>query len=180
MTLKPMTYLVSFTLFVMLFMGLGGYVGYHKIADHLLAQAFLEATPLDVQFRSDREGTLMCWEETVAVKDGGFATISASNRPRPVSIALSLPGGHSASATPPTAVLPLQGNERTEDVRIDRAGRFLYVRVFASSDIPSKETTWLCRFDLQGRKPTRRIAVNPATLPPAFRPGPLPASQGAS
>lgn len=175
MTLKPMTYLVSFTLFVMLFMGLGGYVGYHKIADHLLAQAFLDATPLDVQFQTDRAGTLMRWEATVPVKDGGLATISATNRPQPVSIAYSPSGSLSARSGSPTEVLPLQANERTEDIRLDREGRYLYVRVFAFSDIPSMETTWLCRFDLQTRRLTRRIAVNPATLPPAFRPGPVPA-----
>lgn len=175
MTLKPMTYLVSFTLFVMLFMGLGGYVGYHKIADHLLAQAFLDATPLDVQFQSDREGTVVRWEETIPVKGGGFATISACNRSQPVSIAFSPGGGQPSGVAHQTEVLPLQANERTEDVRLDRAGSNLYVRVFATSDIPSKETTWLCRFDLKTRRLTRRIAVSPATLPAAFRPGPMPA-----
>ena len=52
-TFKPMTYLVSFTLFVLTFTALGAYVGYGKIADQLLTQGYLEATPLRMQVLPD-------------------------------------------------------------------------------------------------------------------------------
>jgi hypothetical protein len=66
--------------------------------------------------------------------------------------------------------IPLAANERTEDVRIDKAGRYLYARVIAASQIKSKETTWLYKYDLRGRKLVRRASVSPVLLPTPFRP----------
>ena len=42
MNFKPTTYLASFAGFVILFMGLGGYVGYVKITEHLLIISYLD------------------------------------------------------------------------------------------------------------------------------------------
>jgi hypothetical protein len=169
MTFKPMTYLVSFTLFVLLFMGLGGYVGYHKIADHFLTQAFLDATPLQVHVQADPAGPLLRWEERVALERGESASILATSRSQPISIRYA-----EAAASPQAPAqeygIPLAAKERTEDLRVDRAGRYLYARVFAASSLKAEETTWLCKYDLRGRRLLRRIAVNPILLPPPFRP----------
>lgn len=170
MTFKPMTYLVSFTLFVMLFMGLGGYVGYNKIADHLLAQGFLEATPMDVHALVDPRGQVLRWEGKVPLPGGLAASIMASNRPLPISIQYSDEGGATAQPSPGVKGIPLAPNERTEDLRIDKTGRYLYARVFATSDIKAKETTWLYKYDLQRRKLVRRSSASPIMLPAPFRP----------
>lgn len=164
MTFKPTTYLISFTLFVMLFMALGGYVGYGKMADHFLAQAFLEATPINVQVQEDPQGRVLRWEDQVALPGGGVASILASSRPVPISIHYS--GDLGAAVT----AIPLAANERTEDLRLDKAGRYLYARVLATSNLKAKETTWLCKYDLQGRKLQRRASTNPLLLPAPFRP----------
>jgi hypothetical protein len=68
------------------------------------------------------------------------------------------------------AGISLASNERTEDIRIDKTGHYLYARVFATSEIKSKDTTWLYKFDLQSRKMTRRASVSPNLLPTPFRP----------
>ncbi len=164
MTFKPMTYLVSFTLFVMLFMGLGGYFGYGKIADHFLVQAYLDAHSIQSRVQADAKGNVLRWEETVPLPQGGVVRISASNRPLPIAIR------YSDEPAASGADIPLAAQERAEDLRIDQAGRYLYARVFASSDIKLKEATWLCKFDLQKRKVARRTAVNPILLPAPFRP----------
>lgn len=164
MTFKPMTYLVSFTMFVLLFMALGGYFGYGKIADHFLVQAYLEAHSIQSRVQADAKGNILRWEDTVALPQGTLVRISASNRPQPIAIRYA----DDLNAT--GADLPLAANERTEDLRIDQAGRYLYARVFATSDIKLKEATWLCKFDLQKRRVARRTAVNPILLPAPFRP----------
>ena len=163
-TMKPMTYLVSFTLFVILFMCLGGYVGYGRMADHFLPQAYLDAAPVNVLVLSDRQGPLLHWEATVPLPDGAYARILASNRPEPISIS------YSGQATPSVGGIPLAANERTEDLRIDPAGRYLFARVFASSGLKNEETTWLCKYDLRSRRLVRRSSVNPRLLPALFRP----------
>ncbi len=164
MTFKPMTYLVSFSLFVMLFMALGGYFGYGKIADHFLVQAFLEAHSIQSYVQSDAKGNVLRWEDTVAQPQGPVVRISASNRPQPIAIRYA----DDLNAT--GADLPLAAQERVEDLRVDRSGRYLYARVFAPSEIKLKEATWLCKFDLQKRRVARRTAVNPILLPAPFRP----------
>jgi len=162
MTFKPMTYLVSFTLFVLLFMALGAYVGYGRITDHLLAQSFLDATPLPVQVLADAKGPLLRWEDRVALPQGGAVTLAASNRALPIALRFA----DEAMARE----LPLAAHERTEDLRLDAACRYLYARVFAASDLKDKETTWLCKYDLQRRRLVRRTSVNPILLPAPFRP----------
>jgi len=164
MTFKPMTYLVSFSLFVMLFMALGGYFGYGRIADHFLVQAFLEAHPLPSRVQADAKGNLLRWEDTVVLPQGTLVRISASNRPLPIAIRY-------ADAPDATGTdLPLAALERVEDLRLDRSGRYLYARVFAPSEIKQKEATWLCRFDLHQRRIARRAAVNAILLPAPYRP----------
>ena len=170
MTFKPMTYLVSFTLFVLLFMGLGGYVGYGKLADHFLIQAYLEAAPINAQIQMDRQGQMLHWDDKVPLQQGVVARISAYNRPQPITVQYSDDSVPTMPAPAPLAGIALAPNERTEDVRVDRSGHCLYARVFAPSEIKSKETTWLYRFDLQGRKVSRRTSVNPILLPAPFRP----------
>ncbi len=170
MTFKPMTYLVSFTMFVLLFMGLGGYVGYGKLADHFLIQAYLEAIPIHAQVQTDPQGPMLRWDEKLPLQRGLVARISAVNRPQPVTVQYSDEAGSSMPQPSPPVGIPLAVNERTEDVRVDRAGRCLYVRVFAPPELKLKETTWLYRFDLQGRKVSRRTSVNPILLPAPFRP----------
>ena len=68
MTFKPMTYLVSFTAFVLLFMGLGGWVGYTKLAEHFLAQAYLEALPIRLSVQRDEKGAVVRWQDKVALQ----------------------------------------------------------------------------------------------------------------
>jgi hypothetical protein len=170
MTFKPMTYLVSFTAFVMLFMGLGGYVGYAKLADLFLAKAYQEALSLNVHVQVDQQGNLVRWEDQVPLQHGGSASITASNRSLPISIHYSDESEPTLQPAPRETGIPLAANERTEDVRIDRAGRYLYARVFATSQIKSKETTWLYKYDLQRRKILRRSSISPILLPAPFRP----------
>lgn len=165
MTFKPMTYLVSFTLFVLLFMGLGGYFGYVKIADHFLTQAFLEATPLNVQVVVDGHGNRLHWDDQVPLQQGGSARIIANNRTPELSI-----GYSSDSAPTEITVIPLAANERTEDVRADKVGRYLFARVLTLSSIKSQEITWLYKYDLRKRKVVNRATVNPIVLPAPFRP----------
>jgi len=170
MTFKPMTYLVSFAIFVMVFMGLGGYVGYSKIADHFLAQAFLDSLPIQAQVQSDQQGNVVRWEGRVPLPQGEFASIAASNRSAPIEIRFS--GEPASGSTPPmrATAIPLAANERTEDLRLDKANRYLFARVFATSPIKEKETTWLLRYDLQSRRVVRRATTNPILLPRPFRP----------
>jgi hypothetical protein len=170
MTFKPMTYLVSFALFVLLFMALGGYAGYTKIADHFLAQAFLDATPINGHVQLDAQGPVVRWEDRVLLRSGGVAVISASSRVPLISIQFPDDPGSSGQASSRGSGINLAVNERTEDLRIDREGRYLYVRVLATSNIKAKESTWLYKYDLQRRRPLRTSAVNPITLPTPFRP----------
>jgi hypothetical protein len=170
MTFKPMTYLVSFALFVMLFMALGGYVAYGRIADHLLAQAFLEATSLNLQVVAEPLGPAVRWEDKVPLPRGGYAHVLASSRSSPISIRYSDEPEPAAQAALGERGILLTADERTEDLRIDKAGRFLYARVFAAATAQAKDTTWLYKFDVQGRRLIRRTPVNPAMLPPPFRP----------
>jgi len=170
MTFKPMTYLVSFTLFVMLFMGLGGYVGYSKIADHYLAQSYLDALSINVQVLVDPQGNVLRWEDKVPLPHGVSARIIASNRSLPISIYYSDEPGPTAQPSSGVNGIPLAANERTEDIRIDQAGRYLFARVFAASALKSEGTTWLYKYDLQRRKFLRRTSVNPITLPAPFKP----------
>ena len=80
MKFKPTTYLASFAGFVILFMGLGGYVGYGKIAEHLLVIAYLDALPVNAQRYLTRitelTGVPLCMvtvgserDETIVFKD---------------------------------------------------------------------------------------------------------------
>ena len=170
MTFKPMTYLVSFTAFVMLFMGLGGYVGYSKLADLFLAKSYLDALSINSHVLVDQQGNVLHWEDQVPLQHGVSASITASNRSLPISIHYS---GGSVSALPvsPGVVdIPLAANERTEDIRVDRTSHYLFARVFATSPIKSKETTWLYKYDLERRKILRRASVSPVLLPVPFRP----------
>jgi hypothetical protein len=64
----------------------------------------------------------------------------------------------------------MAANEHTEDLRLDPTGRYLFARVLASSNIPSKATTWLYKYDFRRRKWLRRTSVNPILLPTPFRP----------
>lgn len=169
MTFKPMTYLVSFTLFVLLFMALGGYVGYGKIADHFLTQGFLDARSINVHVEGDQQGTLLHWEDKVQVQPGLFASIRADNRSVPLSITYS-DVTSPAPSSPKVAAIPLAAHEHVEDIRIDAPNRYLYVRVFAAARTKSEEITWLYRFDLKTRKPSRHTAVNPILLPAPFKP----------
>ncbi len=166
MTIKPWTYLISFTLFVMIFMALGGWVGYVKIAEHLLTQGYLDASSLQTQLLPDPGGPLLRWEDRVALPQGGFASISASRRAEPLSIRYTAPGQPQAGLLE----IPLASNERTEDVRVDRAGRYLFLRVLTGAKLKSEEATWLCKVDLQKRRLVRRSSVNPILLPTPFRP----------
>jgi hypothetical protein len=166
MTIKPWTYLISFTLFVMVFMALGGWVGYVKIAEHFLTQGYLDASSLQTQLLADQEGPLLRWEDRVALAQGGFASISASRRAEPLRIRFATP------AQPQAGLLeiPLATNERTEDVRVDHAGRYLFLRILTGAKLKTEETTWLCKIDLQKRRLVRRSSVNPILLPVPFRP----------
>ena len=170
MTFKPMTYLVSFTAFVMLFMGLGGYVGYAKLADLFLAKAYLDARSIHSHVLVDQPGNVLRWEDQVPLQHGGVAHITASNRPQPISIHYPDGSERALQASPGMTDIPLAANELTEDIRVDRTSRYLYARVFATSNIKSKETTWLYKYDLQSRKILRRASVSPVLLPTPFRP----------
>ncbi len=157
-TFKPMTYLVSFTLFVLTFTALGAYVGYGKIADQLLTQAFLEATPLRMQVLPDPQGPSLGWDERVALPQGGFVRVVAGQRPPVITI-----DGAAAG-------LLLAAQERPEDLRIDAGGRYLFARTLTPARTKAEETTWICRYDLKRRRPGRRTSVNPILLPAPFRP----------
>ncbi len=170
MTFKPTTYLLSFTAFVVLFMGLGGYVGYAKLADLFLARSYLDALSINAQVLVDQQGNVLHWEDQVPLQHGVSARITASNRPLPISIHYSDEPEPTLQPSPRVTGIPLAANERTEDIRIDKASHYLYARVFATSNIKSKEITWLYKYDLQNRKILRRASVNPILLPAPFRP----------
>lgn len=169
MTFKPMTYLVSFTMFVALFMVLGGYVGYGKIADHFLTQGFLDARSISVHVEADQRGTWLHWEDKLQVQPGLLASIRADNRSIPLSISYS-DASSPVPSSPEVAAIPLAAHEHVEDIRIDAPNRYLYVRVFAAARTKSEEITWLYRFDLRKRKQARHTAVNPILLPAPFKP----------
>lgn len=170
MKFKPTTYLASFAAFVILFMGLGGYAGYVKIAEHLLVIAYLEALPANARLQPGPQGNVLCWEDKLPQPQGAFVSFSADNRGLPIAIEYSgeprLPGQPASRGS----LLPMTPSERVEDLRIDEAGRFLFARVRASSSIPSKETTWLHKYDFQRRQWVRCTSVNPNLLPTPFRP----------
>ncbi|HEX7553856.1 MAG TPA: hypothetical protein VF378_09890 [Geothrix sp.] len=170
MKFKPTTYLASFAGFVILFMGLGGYVGYVKIAEHLLVISYLEALPINARVQAGPQGNVLCWEDKVPQPRGAFVSITADNRSLPLAILYSDEPRLSAQPASRGAVLSMATNEHAEDLRIDQAGRYLFPRVLATSNIPSKETTWLYKYDLQRRKWLRRTSVNPILLPTPFRP----------
>lgn len=170
MTFKPMTYLVSFTAFVLLFMGLGGYVGYAKLADLFLAKAYLDARPIGSHVLVDQPGRVLCWEDRVPLQHGVSARITAVNRSQPISIQYSGGAASELQASSGEVGIPLAANERAEDIRIDKTSRYLFARVFATSNIKSKESTWLYKFDLEGRRILRRASVSPVLLPTPFRP----------
>jgi|GEM_PF-443394 len=170
MTFKPTTYLISFAAFVMLFMGLGGYVGYAKMTDLFLAKSYLDAVSINAHVVEDQQGPVLRWEDQVPLSRGACAKITASNRSLPISIRFSDGQGSALPTTPGVALIPMAANERTEDIRIDRANRYLYARVFATSDIKSKESTWLYKYDLEKRRILRHAAVSPVLLPTSFRP----------
>lgn len=157
-TFKPMTYLVSFTLFVLTFTALGAYVGYGKIADQLLTQAFLEATPLRLQVRPDPQGPTLTWDERVALPQGGDLRVVAGQRPPAITID-GAPAG-----------LLMGAQERPEDLRIDAGGRYLFARTLTPAKVKAEETTWICKFDLKRRRLVRRTSVNQILLPAPFRP----------
>ncbi|MCE1203366.1 MAG: hypothetical protein LWW79_02000 [Holophagaceae bacterium] len=157
-TFKPMTYLVSFTLFVLTFTVLGAYVGYGKIADQLLTQAYLEAVPLRMQVLTDPQGPTLSWDERVTLPQGGFVRVVARQRPAAITI-----DGDDAG-------LLLAAQERPEDLRIDAGGRYLFARTLTTAKTKAEETTWICRYDLKRRRPGRRTSVNPILLPAPFRP----------
>ncbi len=169
MKFKPTTYLASFAGFVIIFMGLGGYVGYVKIAEHLLVIAYLDALPVNARLQAGPHGNVLCWEDKLPQPQGAFVSISADNGSLPLAIQYSDEPRLSQPAFR-GAVLPMAANEHTEDLRVDPAGRYLFARVLASSNIPSKETTWLYKYDFQRRKWLRRTSVNPILLPKPFRP----------
>jgi hypothetical protein len=170
LTIKPMTYLVSFTLFVLMFMGLGGYVGYRMLVGHFMAQSFLDATPIDVHIVPDPLGNRLCWDDRILLPQGGYAHVTANNQSPQISIVYS--DGPNPSAPPPSLsnAMVLATHERAEDIRIDKARHYLYARVYSASDIKSKETTWLYKYDLRRRRLLRRASVNPLILPVPFRP----------
>ena len=170
MTFKPMTYLVSFTAFVLLFMGRGAYVGYAKFSDLFLARAFLDAHSIQSQILVDPQGNVLQWEEKVPLQQGGFARITARNRSLPISIHFSDEPAPAIQSDPGASGIPLAANERTEDLRIDKAGRYLYARVFSTTKAKFEETTWLYKYDLQSRRIVRRSSANPVMLPAPFRP----------
>jgi len=170
MKFKPTTYLASFAGVVILFMGLGGYVGYVKIAEHLLVIAYLDALPVNARVQAGPQGNVLCWEDKLPQPRGAFVSITADNRGLPIAIQYSDEAGLTAQPASRGAVLPMAVNEHTEDLRVDPAGRFLFARVLAASDIPSREITWLYKYDIQRRRWLRRTSVNPILLPTPFRP----------
>ncbi|NWJ42577.1 MAG: hypothetical protein HXX12_16565 [Geothrix sp.] len=167
MTFKPMTYLVSFTLFVLIFTALGAYVGYGRIADQLLTQAFLDAAPLQVQVRPDPQGPALGWDERVALPQGGFARVVAGPGVPAVSIEEVDAAG---TRTQAAAGIPLAAREHADDLRVDRNGRYLYARILTAAKVKAEETTWICKYDLKRRRLVRRTSVNPILLPAPFRP----------
>lgn len=170
MKFKPTTYLASFAGFVILFMGLGGYVGYVKIAEHLLVISYLDALPVNARVQAGPQGNVLCWEDKVPQPQGAFVSLSADSRSLPLAILYSDEARLPAQPGFRGAVLPLAANEHTEDLRLDPTGRYLFARVHASSNIPAKESTWLYKYDFRQRKWLRRTSVNPILLPTPFRP----------
>ena len=161
LTLKPMTYLVSFTLFVILILILGGWAAVQWMGDHFLTGGFLEAAPLRVQVVQDGPAPALHWEDKVPLPGGAYARITATSRSGSLTIAWSdLPG----------QPLLLPTGERVEDLRLDPSGRYLYARAFAPSGLPGKDSTWICKVDLHGRRLVRRAITSPALLPRPYRP----------
>jgi len=113
---------------------------------------------------ADAQGPVLRWDQRVALPQGAAVRVTAINRSMPVSIQFSDEPGSGIRS------IPLAARERTEDVRIDPARRYLYARVFAASDLKDKDTTWLCKYDLQRRQLVRRTSVNPIVLPVPLRP----------
>lgn len=163
----PTTYLASFAAFVAVFMGIGLYLGYGRMADHLLAQGYLEARPLGAQVQADGQGPLLRWDERVPLSSGGFARIRADGRTGAIVLAFA-----AQPSAPETAGdrLDFGSQARTEDLRLDGGGRHLFARVYVRGGQPGLETTWLLKYDLQGRRLARRAAVLPAMLPAPFKP----------
>ncbi len=163
----PTTYLASFAAFVVVFMGLGLYLGYGRIADHLLAQGFLEARPLPAQLQADGQGPRLRWDERVPLAAGGFARIRAEGGSGAIVLAFA---AHASAPEAASDRLDLGAQARTQDLRLDGGGRHLFARVFVRGGQPGLETTWLLKYDLQGRRLVRRAAVLPALLPAPFKP----------
>lgn len=167
MTFKPMTYLVSFTLFVATFTALGAWVGYGKIADQLLTQAFHDATPVRVQVVAGPQGPALRWDERLPLPQGGFARVTAG----PDLGAIAIEEAAAPEAPAQTAPgIPLAAAERVEDLRVDAQGRYLFARILTTAKTKAEETTWICKYDLKRRRVARRTSVNPILLPAPFRP----------
>lgn len=161
LALKPMTYLVSFTLFVMVVLVLGGWAAVQWMGDHVLTGGFLEAVPLRVEVVQEGPGPALHWEDKVALPGGAYARITASSRSGALAIAWS---------DRPGQPLLVPAGARVEDLRLDPSGRYLFVRAFAPSGLPGKDSTWLCKVDLHARRPLRRALTSPALLPLPYRP----------
>lgn len=167
MTFKPMTYLVSFTLFVATFTALGAWVGYGKIADQLLTQAYHDAMPVRVQVVAGPQGPALRWDERLPLPQGGFARVTAGAGLGSIGIDEAGGAGLAAQATPG---IPLGAPERVEDLRVDARGRYLYARILTTAKTRAEETTWICKYDLKRGRVARRTSVNPILLPAPFRP----------
>jgi len=101
---------------------------------------------------------VLSWDERVALPQGGFVRVVASQRPPVIAI-----DGTAAG-------LLLATQERPEDLRIDAGGRYLYARLLTPAKTKAEETTWICKYDLKRRRLGRRTSVNPILLPAPFRP----------
>mgnify|MGYP006379125681 CR=1 FL=1 len=97
-------------------------------------------------------------DERVALAQGGFVRVAASQRPP----GLDIDGVASG--------LLLTAQERPEDLRIDAGGRYLFARLLTPARTRAEEITWLCKYDLKHRRLARRTSVNPVLLPAPFRP----------
>lgn len=167
MNFTPTTYLTSFAGFVAVFMGIGLYLGYGRMADHLLVQGYLEARPLAVQVQADGQGPALRWDERVPLVAGGFARVTADGRSGLVALAFA---AHASAPLTGADRLDLGAQARIQDLRLDAGSRHLFARIFLRGGQPGLETTWLLKYDLQGRRLVRRAAVLPAMLPAPFTP----------
>jgi len=163
----PTTYLASFAAFVALFLGLGLVLGYGRIADHLLAQGYLEARPLPPQVQADGTGTRLRWDERLPLASGGFARVRADGRSGAIELAFAAASSAAESAAERLDLGPQAG---TQDLRLDAGGRHLFARLHVRGGQPGLETTWLLKYDLRDRRLLRRAAVLPAMLPAPFKP----------